>query len=322
MGDAEGVSLWVFYLKSKRAKFALTSFQEDMITRTLPNTDNSSNTPPNRAKNALIFAKTTEPYFYPKHKTPFLLATQWQGKGTYRLNEQPIQISNRDFYFINANDELEIRFEEKRPIETLLILFEERFVKESLASLIKPDKLLLDQPHLNRSESMTIPPVPFELTDDIKRMLMRIVNEDQTADQLDLLLFDLITQFEKVNRKAIGQLQKIPVTKSTTKMELFKRLHMAKEFMNDHVCYQIGLDEIAKESGMNKFHLLSHFRKRYGSTPYQYLLEQKLQRAKSMLIRRKHSVTEVCHAVGFDSLGSFSNAYTKRFKIRPSELLK
>lgn len=304
------------------AKFAAASVLQKMITRALPHIVSHQDAPPNLTHNALIFAKTTDAYYYPRHKTPFMLATQWQGKGRYNLNGLPIEISNRDFYFLNANDELEIKFEDRSKLETLLIMFEEQFVRDAWASLSASDNCLLQQPDQSGAYDHIIPPLPFELSKEIKNILIGLVATDRTGDELDEVLFGLIAQLSRENDKVNSVVNRIPVAKRSTKLEIYKRLHNAKEYINDQIGMQIGLEEVARAAGMNKFHLLSHFRKRYGATPYQFLLEARLQKANELLSSQKYTVSEVCNMVGFESIGSFSNTFMKRFNIRPSALLK
>jgi len=78
----------------------------------------------NLKENAVVFARTTGSYSYPKHKTPYLSVTNHLSTGNYQLNGQNIKINDKFFYFLNANDDLEISFSGKYPLETLFILFD------------------------------------------------------------------------------------------------------------------------------------------------------------------------------------------------------
>ena len=53
------------------------------------------------------------------------------------------------------------------------------------------------------------------------------------------------------------------------------------------------------------------FREAYGDTPYGYLQTRRVERAMALLRRGDLSVTDVCMAVGFTSLGSFSSTFTR-----------
>ncbi|MEZ5183645.1 MAG: helix-turn-helix domain-containing protein [Acidimicrobiales bacterium] len=61
------------------------------------------------------------------------------------------------------------------------------------------------------------------------------------------------------------------------------------------------------------------FRRAYGEPPYAYLTTRRIERAMTLLRRGDLSVTEVCVAVGFSSLGSFSSRFTELVGTSPSE---
>jgi AraC-like DNA-binding protein len=56
----------------------------------------------------------------------------------------------------------------------------------------------------------------------------------------------------------------------------------------------------------------------YGESPYGYLLTRRIERAKALLRRGDVSVTEVCKAVGWTSLGSFSTRFAEVVGCSPS----
>jgi len=60
------------------------------------------------------------------------------------------------------------------------------------------------------------------------------------------------------------------------------------------------------------------FREAYGDTPYGYLQARRVERAMALLRNGHMSVTDVCLAVGFTSLGSFSSTFTRLVGEPPS----
>ncbi len=57
----------------------------------------------------------------------------------------------------------------------------------------------------------------------------------------------------------------------------------------------------------------------YGITPAAYLSERRVERAQDLLRSTNLTVTEVCHAVGFSSLGSFSSRFREIVGESPRE---
>lgn len=78
------------------------------------------------------------------------------------------------------------------------------------------------------------------------------------------------------------------------------------------------VDRIAREAGISHFHFIRRFRAIFGITPHQYRMDARLKDARLHLANGL-SVTEACLAVGFESVGSFSQLFTNRIGISPAE---
>ena len=75
------------------------------------------------------------------------------------------------------------------------------------------------------------------------------------------------------------------------------------------------LGSAALAAGIPKFHFVRLFDSLYGQTPGQYRATRRIERAQHLLRTANLSVTEVSHAVGFQSLGTFS----RRFRAMTGE---
>lgn len=80
----------------------------------------------------------------------------------------------------------------------------------------------------------------------------------------------------------------------------------------------LTLDRIAAAAYMSKSHFVRVFARQFGITPSAYLSRRRIERAQDLLRFANLTVTEVCHAVGFSSLGSFSTAFAERLASSPS----
>ncbi len=75
---------------------------------------------------------------------------------------------------------------------------------------------------------------------------------------------------------------------------------------------------LARIAHLSPFHLIRTFAAVFGETPHRYLQRRRVQRAMVLLRDSDASVTEVCHAVGFSSLGTFSRTFTQVVGEPPS----
>ncbi|MGH7492706.1 MAG: helix-turn-helix domain-containing protein [bacterium] len=79
----------------------------------------------------------------------------------------------------------------------------------------------------------------------------------------------------------------------------------------------VTLAETARVACLSTNHLLRTFKQAFQKTPHQYLTELRLQQARELLLHTDFPVTEVCAAVGFASLGSFSWLFRRRVGMAP-----
>ncbi|HUS32281.1 MAG TPA: AraC family transcriptional regulator [Kofleriaceae bacterium] len=99
---------------------------------------------------------------------------------------------------------------------------------------------------------------------------------------------------------------------------LLRRLVRARDLLHADAARNPTLDELAAASGVSRAHLARNFTQTFGISPHQYLVQLRLEQARRALAAGT-SVTEVCHEVGFESLGTFSSTFRKRVGLSPRE---
>jgi AraC-like DNA-binding protein len=100
--------------------------------------------------------------------------------------------------------------------------------------------------------------------------------------------------------------------------EVFRRLVRARDLLQEVHDRPLTIDAVAKEVEISPFHFIRLFEAVFGCTPHQFRIQSRLDRAKTLLARGEHSVTDTCMEVGFSSLGSFSDLFARRVGTSPS----
>src|SRR5215831_10386852 len=95
-------------------------------------------------------------------------------------------------------------------------------------------------------------------------------------------------------------------------------LRRARDLIDRDYAEPLDLDAMARAAGYSKYHFARSFAAVYGETPAAFLTRRRIERAKSLLRGPNVSVTEVCYAVGFESLGSFSRLFSQLVGRSPS----
>lgn len=89
---------------------------------------------------------------------------------------------------------------------------------------------------------------------------------------------------------------------------------MDRDFSNP----SLDLDSVAAAAFLSKSYFVRRFSRQFGCTPGAYLTRRRIERAQDLLRFANLTVTEVCHAVGYSSLGSFSAAFLAMSGENPS----
>jgi AraC-like DNA-binding protein len=102
-----------------------------------------------------------------------------------------------------------------------------------------------------------------------------------------------------------------------TRIELYRRLHRARDFVLAALPEPLELADLARVACLSPSHFLRAFRRAFGVTPHAYVTAERMKTACRLLASTDQPVTDVCLAVGFDSLGSFSWAFRRRYGLPP-----
>lgn len=91
--------------------------------------------------------------------------------------------------------------------------------------------------------------------------------------------------------------------------DVLVHLRAARDHADRSFTEPLDLDALAAVARLSKFHFQRLFTATYGLSPAAYVSQRRIERAQDLLRATNLSVTEVCHAVGFTSLGSFSSRF-------------
>ena len=108
-----------------------------------------------------------------------------------------------------------------------------------------------------------------------------------------------------------------PVTRAPG--DVFVHLRRARDHVDRSYAEPLDLEVMAHAAGLIKYHFHRLFAATYGVTPATYVTQRRVERAQDLLRATNLTVTEVCHAVGFSSLGSFSSRFKEIVGETPRE---
>jgi AraC family transcriptional regulator len=89
------------------------------------------------------------------------------------------------------------------------------------------------------------------------------------------------------------------------------------EFIEQHIAEDIALQRLADLAHMSPYYFARMFKQSTGLAPHQYVVRQRIERAKKLLSNRRLGVAEVAYSVGFASQSHFSVAFSRLVGITP-----
>jgi transcriptional regulator GlxA family with amidase domain len=100
--------------------------------------------------------------------------------------------------------------------------------------------------------------------------------------------------------------------------DVLEHLRRARDHADRHYDQPLTLAQLAAVAALSPFHFQRLFTATYGVSPAAHLSRRRVERAQDLLRTTNLTVTEVCHLVGFSSLGSFSSRFRELVGETPS----
>jgi AraC-like DNA-binding protein len=101
-----------------------------------------------------------------------------------------------------------------------------------------------------------------------------------------------------------------------------RMLRRARDRIDRDYAEEIDIPALAAGAGYSREHFIRAFRTTYGETPGRYRTRRRVERACELLRSANLTVTEICHLVGFTSLGTFSARFAELTGLSPTAYRK
>jgi len=90
------------------------------------------------------------------------------------------------------------------------------------------------------------------------------------------------------------------------------------EYIKMNYQKECTLEELSEIAGISRYYLIRIFKDYMGRTPYDYLLDIRIENAKMLLAKGNISITDICHECGFNNMSHFIRTFKKKIGITPS----
>lgn len=263
--------------------------------------------------------------YYPLHWTPLSLKTVISGQEHYIIEGRRYTVDQNNFLILNEGTWYESYIRDDECTESFTINFN-RQSQLAAINLITASASQLLENTLN---------VPVSFPEFMLRLYRRIDNFSVrlkhlrhlvTLKQMDLraeeTVHQLLADLMQLSIRTSNEVDNIVAKKRSTREELYRRLHMAKDFIHSNYATNISLDLLAKTSYLNSYYLLRAFKSYFGVSPGQYLIQRRMEVANSLILNTLKPVNQICYAVGYNDLSSFSKLFKDYYGLAPLQARK
>lgn len=276
--------------------------------------------PPTSWPNLILTARGIDAS-YSERAGPLSIKCVFHGREMHEVQGACFAVDRHSYLVLNQGQRYSSYCDPGSAVETFSLFFTPGLAEQVLSCLVTPADKLLDEPGQTRGQAVcffeklyphdeAITPVVREI-----RSLVRSGSADHgwLEEEFHLLLERLLY----VHRSLQHEIEKVPAVRRSTRIETYRRLHRARDFMASSLRRRLTLAEIAEVACLSPHHFLRQFKHTFRASPHQYLTGLRLKKAQELLLESDHSVTHVCLEVGFESLGSFSSLFRRRFGCSP-----
>lgn len=156
-------------------------------------------------------------------------------------------------------------------------------------------------------------------SEQIKLLMQYFINEDRVKQTGYKFVLESLSSQISVNLLRSAKYSSARRTQEK-KLSDSKSMHRVIEFLRENYCSNdYSSEEIAKLANLSTYHFIRAFKQYTGKTPYEYLMDVKIEKAMEMLKNNNFSITEVCFSSGFTNPSHFSTVFKKRIGITPTE---
>ncbi|MEO8072246.1 MAG: AraC family transcriptional regulator [Acidobacteriota bacterium] len=99
-----------------------------------------------------------------------------------------------------------------------------------------------------------------------------------------------------------------------------KKLAHVLDLIESDLAEDLSLKVLANAAGLSEYHFLRMFKQSTGYTPHQYVINQRIERARELLKKTDMTITEIAYLLGFSNHAHFTHHFRRKTGFTPSEM--
>lgn len=257
----------------------------------------------------------------PDIRGPLSLFANLSGESYAGVGRQRVRVDTQYYFLSNPDEHYTLEIDSVRPVETFNIHFGGHFTNGFPDSLVLPAGQLLESDPAYPGRPVAFFNKLYRRGDSFNAILHAIHRSHRNGTDallLDEQLAALLGHLLREHRQLEKELRRLPPVKQSTRLEIYRRLSQAADYLYTYYDRSLSLDELAGVACLSKFHFLRLFKIAFGRSPHQFLIGVRLEKARQLLAGTTLPVAELALRLGFPDPSSFSRAFYQVHRLYPT----
>lgn len=244
-----------------------------------------------------------------------------RGSAVWETDDARWVIGPGSYLILNDGREYSISVDSAQPVETFCLFFQHGFVEDVWRAATTTDQRMLENSELPAAPAHFFERLqpPDRVSGVLRQMHSAIKSGDATKESQEDAFIGVARAMLQAQHSIVHEAAKVPAAKPATREELVRRVSRGRDFIESSLGQAIALEDMARAAFLSPYHFHRLFHQVFGERPHQYLVRRRLERASERLRNNDDPVTQVCLESGFESLGSFSTLFRRRYGMSPSQ---
>jgi AraC family transcriptional regulator len=258
------------------------------------------------------------------HVSRLTIRLSLNGDQYYRVGSHDHVITPKNYLVINQGQHYRTAFNGTTDQEMILVAFKPEFVSSVLKSIVAPEDQLLDDPFKPLDQPVAFFEKSYEMDPEIQNIFLHLRKLMDEKDlgwkreyDLQSIYAGLLIRLLDVHKNLKQDIDRLKSAKLSTRTELFRRLTIARDYMDAHPEKRISIDEVSTIAFLSPHHFKRAFKELFHITPHQYHVEKRLEYSRELLSEGSNKIEDVCRKVGFENSSSFIRLFREHYGCTP-----
>ena len=145
--------------------------------------------------------------------------------------------------------------------------------------------------------------------------LLKPVTPDRMSDLLNKTVKEVMNRRSDLKLRSLGR----DYAKTISSDEEADAVEMVRQYIDQHIREDLSVEKLSQMAYMSQNHLTRSFKKKYGTTVIDYIIEHRLTLAENMLRNTTKTVTMIADEVGYFDYVYFSKLFKRRYGMNPRD---